>query len=164
MIQKRSSPGASKTPKVIGRPSTYSPEIGERIAELLMDGISLRAICAQEGMPSRYTVFRWLDQYPAFATVYARARTLQADYMDDLILDEAKACTEENAQSTRVRIGAYQWRAGRLAPKKYGDKFTQEVNVQTGPDPEYLEMIERLNELTRQKRMTIEQRPEEMEK
>ena len=67
-------------------------------------------------------------------------------------------------QSTRVRIGAYQWRAGRLAPKKYGDKFTQEVNVQTGPDPEYLEMIERLNELTRQKRMTIEQRPEEMEK
>jgi hypothetical protein len=40
--------------------------------------------------------------------------------MDDLILDTANDCTAETAQADKVKIGAYQWRAGRLKPKVYG--------------------------------------------
>jgi hypothetical protein len=47
---------------------------------------------------------------------------MQADLMDDLILDTAGSCTAETAAADRVKIGAYQWRASKLAPKKYGDK------------------------------------------
>ena len=163
--QKPAPPAPQHEPEVRKR-IPYSTELAEHICELLMDGLSLRDICALPDIPSRYTIFRWLDEHPGFATIHARARRLQADFMDDLILDEAKACTEENVQSTRVRIGAYQWRAGRLEPKKYGDKTVADLNVnqQDGHSPEFFEMVRLLNEVGRQKRMTIEHQPEEEEK
>jgi hypothetical protein len=50
-----------------------------------------------------------------------RAREWQADYMDDLILDTANACTPESSSADKVKISAYQWRAAKLKPKFYGD-------------------------------------------
>ena len=70
---------------------------------------------------------RWLDTYPEFATRWARARELQADAMDDKILAVADETTETNAQSARVKIGAYQWRAEKLKPKVYGNR--QQLDV-----------------------------------
>jgi hypothetical protein len=66
-----------------------------------------------------------------FATNIARAREMQADYMDDLILETANGCTGETAAADRVRIAAYQWRAAKLRPKVYGDKVQTELS---GPD------------------------------
>jgi hypothetical protein len=57
---------------------------------------------------------------------------MQADLMDDKILDEAEACDEDNYQAAKVRIAAYQWRASKLAPKKYGDKIQAEVGGADG--------------------------------
>lgn len=88
-----------------------------------MDGKSMRQICDEPGMPNRSTVLRWMEERPDFASKCARARELQADLMDDLVLEEAKTCTNDNAQAARVRIAAYQWRAAKLAPKRYGDKI-----------------------------------------
>ena len=48
---------------------------------------------------------------------------MQADLMDDKILDVADNSTTETAAADRVKISAYQWRASKLAPKKYGDKL-----------------------------------------
>ncbi len=95
----------------------------EIIVSRLCDGESLRQICADPGMPSRHTVMRWQESNPDFATKCARAREWQADYMDDLVMETAKACTPESAPADRVKISAYQWRASKLAPKKYGDKI-----------------------------------------
>jgi hypothetical protein len=114
-----------------GRPTLYSVEITDAICERLMNGESLRGICSQKEMPDRVTVIRWLGLHEEFATKYARARESQSDYMDDLILETANNCTAETALADRVKIGAYQWRASKLAPKKYGDKITQE---HTGAD------------------------------
>lgn len=105
-----------------GRPSDYTPELANHICELLETGDSLRQICARDGMPDRTTVTRWLDRHPQFAAKYARAREEQAEHMDDLILETANNCHEENAQAARVKIAAYQWRAAKLKPKKYGDR------------------------------------------
>jgi hypothetical protein len=114
-----------------GRPSSYTEEIADTICERLMEGRSLRSICDDDDMPNRQTVVRWQVQHEDFAAKCARARELQADYMDDLILDAANACTVEDAPAARVKISAYQWRASKLAPKKYGDKVQTEVS---GPD------------------------------
>ena len=65
---------------------------------------------------------RWMAADPEFATNIARARDEQAELMDDMILETANACTNETFQADRVKISAYQWRAGKLKPKKYGDK------------------------------------------
>ncbi len=112
--------------------SLYSEETAEKICDGLLDGKSFVQICSQSGMPSRATVMRWLHDRPDFETKCARARMLQADLMDDKILEEAEKCNSENFQAARVKISAYQWRASKLAPKKYGDKIVQEHTGEVG--------------------------------
>lgn len=106
-----------------GRPSDYTEELADEICNLLIEGQSMVKICEREGMPSRATVLRWMAKDADFATKCARARELQADLMDDKILDTADASTSETAAADRVKISAYQWRASKLAPKKYGDRL-----------------------------------------
>jgi hypothetical protein len=115
---------------MVGRPSDFTEDIAATICELLMDGLSMRQICLRDDMPHRSTVANWLERHTDFSTKCARAREWQADIMDDLILETANNCTSETAAADRVKIGAFQWRAGRLAPKVYGDKLTTE---HTGP-------------------------------
>ena len=81
-------------------------------------------------MPSLYTVLNWLDK-PEFAAAYARAREMQGDVMDAMILDAANECKggKLDPKAANVAIGAYQWRAGRLAPKRYGDRQAVDMNV-----------------------------------
>lgn len=104
-----------------GRPSLYSDELAEAICDRLINGESMRQICAGDDMPNRSTVLRWMAGRPEFATRCAHARVLQADLMDDMILETAVATTPESAPADRVKISAFQWRAAKLDPKKYGD-------------------------------------------
>jgi hypothetical protein len=104
-----------------GRPSLATTELKENICDRISTGESLRAICRGSDMPDFSTIWRWLDSDPLFASKYARAREVQAEVMDGLILKEAEDCTPENAASARVKIDAYKWRASKLAPKVFGD-------------------------------------------
>jgi len=105
------------------RDSLYSEEIAERIIGGLIDGLSLVKICQQDGMPGRRTVHDWWEKNEDFRTKCARARTLQADLMDDKIIDLIESITPESAVADRVKLAALTWRAAKLAPKKYGDKI-----------------------------------------
>ena len=122
-----------------GRPSSFSAKLGEVICARLADGRSLRSICADGDMPSATTVFRWLadEKYSAFREQYTRAREAQADAIFDEILDIADdvandtrkgpngedLCDHEWISRSRLRVDARKWMAGKLAPKKYGDKL-----------------------------------------
>lgn len=97
-----------------------TPELLHDICEQIANGMSLRKVCAQEGMPSQKTVFTWLQNDAGFAQQYARARERQADGFFDEIVDIAD--TEEDAQKARVRIDARKWVAGKMRPKVYGEK------------------------------------------
>jgi hypothetical protein len=116
---------------VAGRPSSYSEEIAENIIGGLMDGRSLVQICEDEGMPNRRTVLRWMENDGDFAARCARAREMQADLMDDKIASLIDNVTPESAPADRVKLAALQWRASKLAPKKYGDKID---HTHAGPD------------------------------
>ena len=74
-------------------------------------------------MPDRSTILRWMDADPDFAARCARARLMQADTMDDMVLDLIDEIDEDNAQAMKVKLSAIQWRASKLNPKKYGDKL-----------------------------------------
>lgn len=126
----------------MARPSDYNEDIADEICGLLIEGNSLRKICDQDDMPNRRTVMRWLADKPDFATKCARARELQADLMDDLILDTAETTTSDNAAASRVKIAAYQWRAAKLAPKRYGDATTLKHTGPNGGPVEYTNMTE----------------------
>jgi hypothetical protein len=106
-----------------GRPSTYTPGIAEEICRRLADGESLRKLWEGADMPPRQTVLDWLTKHEDFRTRYARARELQADVMDDKVLEAADLAIAGKCDphAAKVAIGAYQWRASKLAPKRYGD-------------------------------------------
>ncbi|RVG88680.1 terminase small subunit protein [Sinorhizobium meliloti] len=131
-----------------GRPTDYSEELAAVICERLMGGESLRAICSDEDMPGKTTVFRWLASDPAFRDQYAKAREAQAEAMADEMLDIADNGSNdwmeknfgedtrwvENGEAIRrsaLRIDTRKWVAARLLPKKYGDKTQLE---HTGKD------------------------------
>lgn len=113
----------------MGAPSTFTEELAETICDLLGEGRSLRSICADEGMPAKFTVQRWLAANESFRAQYARARELQAEHFADEIIEIVD--TETDAAVARVRMDARKWAASKLAPKKYGDKIQQE---HSGPD------------------------------
>jgi hypothetical protein len=133
----------------IGRPSSYTPELADLICERLADGESLRAICSEDAMPAKSTVFKWLCENPDFSDQYARARETQADSLFDDILTIAdtpvigektkthpdgsvEVQTGDMIEHRRLRVDARKWMAGKLAPKKYGEKITQEVTGANG--------------------------------
>lgn len=106
---------------------TYTDKLADEICGRLMEGESLRSICRDESMPGLQTLFDWLcderAQFDRFRSRYARAREVQADVMDARIMELADNSTPETANSDRVKLSALQWRASKLAPKKYGDKL-----------------------------------------
>lgn len=122
----------------MGRPSDYSAEITGAICNRLSQGESLRSICADEGMPDKSTVMRWLGLHKEFQDQYARAREAQADYWaeeiieisdddaQDAIVDPESGNARINSEfvaRSRLRVDTRKWLMARMAPKKYGDKL-----------------------------------------
>ena len=87
-------------------------------------------------MPTVSTVCKWLVDFPTFSEQYARAREIQADTLFDEILDIADESTNDKTvnadgnevvnheaiQRARLRVDTRKWMAGKLKPKKYGEK------------------------------------------
>lgn len=126
----------------MARPSIFTAGIADTICDRIANGESLRTICNDEEMPGQTTVFRWLAQNEEFREQYTRARESQADALFDEILDIADnssndwmiahgdddegAGWRQNSEAIRrsqLRIDARKWMAGKLKPKKYGDKI-----------------------------------------
>ncbi len=129
----------------MGRISTYTQELADEICNSLAEGQSLRSICNSLSMPTKTTVMRWLadDRYIVFRDQYTRAREAQADFYAEEIIqiaddgsndtyvdDEGNKRTD---QDVIARSRLRKWYAGKLAPKKYGDKQTIDVNDITPP-------------------------------
>jgi hypothetical protein len=121
-----------------GRPSHYSAEIADTICNRLAGSESLRAICADAGMPDRATVSRWLARYEEFRDLYGSARECQAECLLDEILKIARDSSgdwiekiqpdgkvvlvvdHENIARSRLRINALKWMVARMTPRKCG--------------------------------------------
>lgn len=95
-------------------------ELADKIVEGLAEA-NLYRLCQEDGFPSRWTVLRWMDDDAEFATRCARADKMRAQKWATKIELEAENCTENNAQSAKVKISAYQWLASK-EDAKYGDK------------------------------------------
>ena len=114
----------------MGRPSEFDQEIASDICERIADGERLRPICA-----SADTLFdEMLDI----------ADDARNDWMERNGKDDAGwEANGEHIQRSKLRLEARKWMAGKLRPKKYGDKITQE---HTGADggPVMIQRIERV--------------------
>lgn len=117
-------------------PEGYGQGTADAICEKLADGISLRAICKLEDMPTTSTVCKWLALNDTFAEQYARARELQADALFDdclAIADNEHDKASTDAQERRLQIDTRKWMAGKLKGK-YSDKV-KHVGGDDGDNP-----------------------------
>lgn len=113
-----------------GRPSAFSQEVADAICMGIMEGRGLRSICADPDMPGTATVYAWLVKYNGFQEQYTYAREVQADVYFDEVVNIAD--TEPDPQVARNRIDARKWAAGKLRPKRYGDKIGVEHSGTVG--------------------------------
>lgn len=129
-----------RAPLPTGRPSTYCEATVERICELVAQGLTLRQIAAEQGMPGKNTIIQWLAKHQDFQDRYARAHEILALVMEDEIIDiaddsrndwvmrENKAgeqvpvLNDEAIARSRARIDARKWLMAKKAPKRYGER------------------------------------------
>lgn len=119
-----------------GRPTTYDPDVMDRILERIEDGEALRVICSEPGMPSRGAVRNWIDAIEGLKArhEHARARGLEVIAEQVITLADEQIITErgdDNVARSKLMIESRKWTLSKLAPKIYGDKTAHEV---TGAD------------------------------
>lgn len=110
----------------IGRPTKFTPELGDSICSKVMAGMPLVRICAEDDMPHPATVYRWFRENKEFCDNYARAKEDQADYFVEDILQIADMATNETVQVARLQVDTRKWAASKYKPKKYGDRLSTE--------------------------------------
>jgi hypothetical protein len=112
-----------------------------KLEEFLSDIASGSAICAiagTNGYPSEKTIYRMMSSDKEFREKIQAARVDQQEYEMENIVAMADKATPEDWQVVKLQIWARQWRASKLAPKKYGDKIDHAhsgaVTMQLGKD------------------------------
>jgi hypothetical protein len=109
-------------------------EIEERIVDGLSNGIALRVLCRQDGMPSWRAVYNWMDADAAFAARVACARDLGFEALAEDILDIADntKAIGDHVQLAKMRIDTRLKLLACWSPKRYGTKQTVDVGNKDG--------------------------------
>lgn len=105
------------------KPLPTDPGILDAICERLSSGESMNSICKDKAMPTVPRVYAEMGRNDVFRSAIARAREAQQDFEADNMIELADAANEQDYNVVKLRIWARQWRAAKLAPKKYGDKI-----------------------------------------
>lgn len=108
----------------MGRPSTYTEELGERICEALANSDrGLRHVLdADPDFPEPETVRKWRLRHASFNAKYADAKQAQLELMAEDIVDISMD-ESLDPNDKRVRIDARKWLLSKLMAKTYGDKL-----------------------------------------
>jgi hypothetical protein len=103
-----------------GSRSSYCLETAQAIFRRLCDGEGVVAICADPLMPAYSTVWKWKQDFPAFAEAVAMAREIHAERTFEQGQQICDGVTPGTAAAARVQLTHLRWQAGKLAPKAYG--------------------------------------------
>lgn len=119
-----------------GRPSLYTPELGDRICELVATNeCGLDELCElHDWMPNESSVRLWRFKHLDFSTKYLEAKQQQAQLFAEQTFNIARQkATYIDAEGNervdqghvawqKMNVGLRQWHASKLAPKVYGDQ------------------------------------------
>lgn len=117
-----------------GRHSEYTPEIGDRICELVSTNMigTNKLSKLYDWMPSNETIYKWRWQHKDFAEKYALSKMRQAQLTAENLqeLCEVETYIDEKGVERidpgrmalqRLKVDTAKWEASKLAPKVYGD-------------------------------------------
>lgn len=139
----------------MARPTDFNQEIADEICErIATTPRGLDFICeSDDSFPSARTVARWLAKDDAFCQSYLRSRERQADLLFDQCLEiaddssgdvklvgaegeEREVVNSEFVARAKLRVDTRMRMAGKLKPKKYGDKVEVEHSGSIDMDPD----------------------------
>lgn len=108
----------------MGRPTTFSQQLVDRICKRISEGESLRTICKDNGMPALSSVLLWVTQqeHKDFSEQYERACNARAEHIFDGLLEIADKKKGETVSRSRLRVDTRKWYLSKVLPKKFGDK------------------------------------------
>ena len=145
---------AAKPAAKTGRASTYSFDRVAPFLELIGEAKSTREAAQAIGV-SKSTIFAWLDRHKEFADLYARAKEAAAETLVDEMLaivdDSGEDWVEgkngpvfnpEAVARSRLRFEGRKWLAGKLKPKRYGERVDLNHGVQ--PDNPLADLLKRI--------------------
>ena len=135
-----------------GRPTEYTEEIGETICDRIVDGESLRTICADAGMPHEATVLGWVSSHREFRDQYEIARDLAVEALLDEtieIIDDPSGYLVERVQANGrvvvvwdrkqlprclLRCEVRMWVVDQLPPLKLEERLERIAQQDRDPD------------------------------
>lgn len=143
----------------MGRPTDFTPELADLICARLAEGDTLSAVCRDDDMPHRATVYRWLEAREEFRDRYARACEFRADAWADELLDIADDISRDTIQTengerpntewiqrAKLRVDTRKWLMAKAAPKKYGERLDVDANLKHGLGSGMQELLDLINE------------------
>jgi hypothetical protein len=106
-----------------------TPEVIQHLLDGLANGVTLRALCREDGMPNWRTVYDWIEADAELAAQVARARELGFDAIAEDVFDIADGtrASSEHVQLSKMRIDTRLKLLACWSPKKYGNK--QDVSI-----------------------------------
>lgn len=110
----------------------YNPVLVEIIAQKIAEGGSLTSVCKEPGMPSYATVCRWRRLHPELEDILLKARQDRAEFLRDMVLDEAYAADEDNIGPQKLRVDTLKWLAGKDDPNRFEAK-PEKLQVSVAP-------------------------------
>ena len=114
------------------------------ICRRLRGGESLLRISKDPKMPSQRTLSDWVAKnHLGFAERYLNAKRVSAHFLAETALEEAYNSANDfyldddgrpvfdghHVQRSKLIIDTIKWEVGKMLPKLYGDKITQELDV-----------------------------------
>jgi transposase-like protein len=106
--------------KKLGRPSRYTPKLGDQICQHIIEGKTLREVCREMDI-AFYAVMDWLDKHQDFKEHYTRARKAQSVNLVDALMEETQDLGNDRALGVRVRADVVKWFASRMNPEMFAD-------------------------------------------
>lgn len=116
----------------------------DKVIQGVSDGPTLGAVLDLYGA-THGAFYRYLYQNPINGQAYARARECQAETRAEECITIAD--TDPDAQRARNRIQTRQWHAGKMAPKRFGEKLDLTVTDTVNPALLHAEGLERVRRM-----------------
>jgi len=120
-----------------GRPSSYTETKAAAIIAGILTGEAVTQVLKRNGMPSRPTLFRWLEDHEGFRNTYARAKEfaldLEAEEIKGIADGVVRGATHQEVARQRLRMEAREWRLTHMLPNKYGVQRHELTGGNGGP-------------------------------
>ncbi len=97
------------TDNPIGRPTDFTPELGDKILSLMAEGLSLAAAAAECNV-HRQRVYEWEDRHPDFADTVKLARSKRQAFLERRLLGAVEGPVVTSSIFALKNAGQGDWR------------------------------------------------------